>query len=103
MLERYGKQEGSLKGHNPRKHGGPAIIPLLAVLKRSTFPPPRLAPEAANCGTSRGVVEFLKKLSAVGPARKDPRLLRADSGFFTTSYGFGTAPVALYLVAKLTP
>ena len=26
VLERYGQQEGSLKGHNPPKHGRPAII-----------------------------------------------------------------------------
>ena len=32
VLERYGKQEGSLKGHNPRKHGRPSHHPLLAVL-----------------------------------------------------------------------
>jgi hypothetical protein len=24
VFERYGQQEGSLKGHNPRKHGVPA-------------------------------------------------------------------------------
>jgi hypothetical protein len=27
VFERYGEQEGSLKGHNPRKHGLPVIIP----------------------------------------------------------------------------
>ena len=31
-FEHYGKQEGSLKGHNPRKHGRPSHHPLLAVL-----------------------------------------------------------------------
>ncbi len=31
VFERYGKQEGSLKGHNPRKHGRPSHHPLLAV------------------------------------------------------------------------
>jgi hypothetical protein len=32
VFERYGEQEGSLKGHNPRKHGRPSHHPLLAVL-----------------------------------------------------------------------
>jgi hypothetical protein len=32
VFERYGQQEGSLKGHNPRKHGRPSHHPLLAVL-----------------------------------------------------------------------
>ncbi len=32
LFERYGRREGSLKGHNPRKHGRPSHHPLLAVL-----------------------------------------------------------------------
>jgi hypothetical protein len=36
-LERYGRQEGSLKGHNPRKHGRPSHHPLLAVLNEAHF------------------------------------------------------------------
>src|SRR5579871_2143657 len=32
VLERYGEQEGSLKGYNPRKRGRPSHHPLLAVL-----------------------------------------------------------------------
>jgi hypothetical protein len=37
VFERYGKQEGSLKGHNPRKHGCPSHHPLLAVLSEAHF------------------------------------------------------------------
>lgn len=37
VFERYGKQEGSLKGHNPRKHGRPSHHPLLAVLGEAHF------------------------------------------------------------------
>ena len=29
VLERYGQQEGSLKGHNPRKHGRPSHHPFV--------------------------------------------------------------------------
>jgi len=29
VFERYGQQEGSLKGHNPRRHGRPSHHPLL--------------------------------------------------------------------------
>src|SRR5665811_2375111 len=32
VFERYGQQQGSLQGHNPRKHGRPSHHPLLAVL-----------------------------------------------------------------------
>ncbi|MGC8808398.1 MAG: hypothetical protein ACP5QB_12830, partial [Thiomonas sp.] len=37
IFERYGRQEGSLKGHNPRKHGRPSHHPLLAVLSEAHF------------------------------------------------------------------
>jgi hypothetical protein len=37
VLERYGQQEGLLKGHNQRKHGRPSHHPLLAVLNEAHF------------------------------------------------------------------
>ena len=37
VFERYGRQQGSLKGHNPRKHGRPSHHPLLAVLGEAHF------------------------------------------------------------------
>ncbi len=32
VFERYGHQQGSLKGYNPRQHGRPSHHPLLAIL-----------------------------------------------------------------------
>jgi len=37
VLEPYGRQEGPLKGHKPRKHGRPSHHPLLAVLSEAHF------------------------------------------------------------------
>ena len=37
VLERYGQQEGSLKGHNPRRHRRPSHHPLLAVPSEAHF------------------------------------------------------------------
>jgi hypothetical protein len=37
IFERYGRREGSLKGHNPRQHGRPSHHPLLAVLPEAHF------------------------------------------------------------------
>jgi len=31
VFERYGRQQGARKGHNPKKHGRPSHHPLLAV------------------------------------------------------------------------
>jgi hypothetical protein len=81
VFERYGKQEGSLKGHNPRKHGRPSHHPLLAVLSEAHFLLHGWL-RSGNCGTSRGVEEFLKEALALLGQRVKIRLLRADSGFF---------------------
>ena len=37
---------------------------------------------SGNCGTGRGVEEFLKEALALWGQREKIRLLRADSGFF---------------------
>jgi hypothetical protein len=37
VFQRYGEQEGSLKGHNPKKHAGPSHHPILAVLAEAYF------------------------------------------------------------------
>lgn len=81
VLERYGKQEGSLKGHNPRKHGRPSHHPLLAVLSEAHFLRHGWL-RSGNCGSSRGAQEFLKEALALWGQRQKIRLLRADSGFF---------------------
>ena len=58
VFERYGKQEGSLKGHNPRKHGRPSHHPLLAVQRQLRNQPRR-----------RGVSQ--RSSRAVGTAPED--------------------------------
>jgi hypothetical protein len=81
VFERYGKQEGSLKGHNPRKHGRPSHHPLLAVLSEAHFLLHGWL-RSGNCGAARGAEEFLQEALALWGQRQKIRLLRADSGFF---------------------
>jgi hypothetical protein len=81
VFERYGEQEGSLKGHNPRKHGRPSHHPLLAVLAEAHFLLHGWL-RSGNCGSARGVVEFLKEALALWQQRQTIRVIRADSGFF---------------------
>ncbi len=81
IFERYGQQEGSLKGHNPRKHGRPSHHPLLAVLSEAHFILHGWL-RSGNCGSSRGVVAFLEEALALWGQRQTIRLVRADSGFF---------------------
>jgi hypothetical protein len=81
VFERYGHQEGSLKGHNPRKHGRPSHHPLLAVLGEAHFLLHGWL-RSGNCSSSRGAEEFLKEALALWGQRQTIRLVRADSGFF---------------------
>jgi hypothetical protein len=85
VFERYGRQEGSLKGHNPRKHGRPSHHPLLAMLAEAKVVLHAWL-RSGNSGTARGVKAFLAETLAKLP--KEFRLygLRADSGFFVTEF-----------------
>src|SRR5258707_10979833 len=60
---------------------------------------------SGNCGTSRGVEEFLKEALALWGQREKIRLLRADSGFFDDKLlNFLEQRLLPYIVvARLTP
>jgi hypothetical protein len=85
VFERYGRQEGSLKGYNPRRHGRPSHHPLLAMLAEA-----KLVVHAwlrsGNTSSARGVKAFLAETLARLP--QDFRLyaVRADSGFFVSEF-----------------
>jgi hypothetical protein len=81
VFERYGRQQGALRGPNPRKHGRPSHHPLVAVLAEAHFLLHGWL-RSGNCGTSRGVVEFLKEALALLPGKQRVRVVRADAGFF---------------------
>jgi hypothetical protein len=81
VFERYGRQQGALRGPNPRKHGRPSHHPLVAVLAEAHFLLHGWL-RSGNCGTARGVVEFLKEALALLPGKQAIRVVRADAGFF---------------------
>lgn len=85
VFERYGSQQGSLKGHNPRKHGRPSHHPLLAMLARSKLVLHSWL-RSGNSGSSRGVSGFLAEALARLPAGFVVEALRADSGFFVREF-----------------
>ena len=80
VFERYGQQEGALKGYNPKKHGRPSHHPLLAILAETHFILHGWL-RSGNCSSSRGVVEFLKEALALLGNNLKVRVVRADSGF----------------------
>ena len=104
VFERYGKQQGSLKGHNPRKHGRPSHHPLLATLSEAHFLLHGWL-RSGNCGTARGVEEFLKEALALWGQRQKIRRLRADSGFFEDLLlrFLELRQIPYIVVARLTP
>ena len=81
ISERDGRQEGSLKGHNPRQHGRPCHHPLPAVLSEARSILPGWL-RSGNCGSGRGVAEFLEEALAQWGRRQTIRLVRDDSGSF---------------------
>lgn len=79
VFERYGRQEGSRKGYNPKKRGRPSHHPLLAILAESYFVLHGWL-RSGNTAAGTGAVEFLKEsLALLGQERI--RLVRADTGF----------------------
>lgn len=82
VFERHGqRQEGAMKGYNPRHPGRVSHHPLLAVLAESHFIMHGWL-RSGNSGTGRGVTEFLKEALALWGERGRLRVVRADAGFF---------------------
>jgi hypothetical protein len=103
VFERYGRQQGALRGPNPRKHGRPSHHPLLAVLAEAHFLLHGWL-RSGNCGSARGAVEFLKEALALLPQTHAIRVVRADAGFFDQQLlGFlEQRGLSYIIVARLT-
>ena len=85
MFCRYGDQAGSLKGHNPVKHGRPSHHPLVAWLserRRLLWATLR----AGHAGTANGAREFLAQALTMLPPGHRIGVVRADAGFFVTTF-----------------
>jgi hypothetical protein len=80
VLTRYGEQEGSMIGYNPRKPGRPSHHPIMAfVADLRMVAHSWLRP--GNTGSSNGASIFLREtLAILGKHRIG--LLRVDAGFF---------------------
>ncbi len=101
---RYGEQDGSLKGHNPIKHGRPSHHPLIAWLserRRLLWATLR----AGHAGTANGVREFLAQALTMLPAGHRIGLVRADAGFCVTAFftALEARELPYIIVARLTP
>jgi hypothetical protein len=100
---RYGEQGGSLKGHNPVKHGRPSHHPLVAWLserRRLLWATLR----AGHAGTANGAREFLAQALTMLPPGHRIGLVRADAGFCVTAFltALEARDLPYIIVARLT-
>jgi hypothetical protein len=100
---RYGEQGGSLKGHNPIKHGRPSHHPLVAWLserRRLLWATLR----AGHAGTANGAREFLAQALTMLPPGHRIGLVRADAGFCVTAFltALEARDLPYIIVARLT-
>ena len=100
---RYGEQGGSLKGHNPVKHGRPSHHPLVAWLserRRLLWATLR----AGHAGTANGAREFLAQALTMLPPGHRIGLVRADAGFCVTAFltALEAHDLPYIIVARLT-
>jgi hypothetical protein len=104
VFERYGSQEGSRRGYNPRKPGRASHHPLLAVLAEANMILHGWL-RSGNTGSAQGAVAFLTEALAKLPTPIKIRTLRADSGFFDQKLLSFLEEKALpyIIVARLTP
>lgn len=101
---RYGGQEGSQIGYNPRKRGRPSHHPLLAFLSEArrllwvTLRP-------GKAGTANGCIEFLQQALPMLPVGHRVALVRADAGFFLTRFltFLEHQNLPYIIMARLTP
>ena len=99
VFERYGTQEGALKGYNPKKRGRPSHHPLFAVLAEARCIA-HVWLRSGNTGAARGATAFLAEVQALLPAHVPVSLVRADSGFFDEAFLLALEAAALpYIVA----
>jgi len=99
VFERYGTQEGALKGYNPKKRGRPSHHPLFAVLAEARCIA-HVWLRSGNTGAARGATAFLAETRALLPGPLRLTLVRADSGFFEEAFLLALEAAALpYIVA----
>lgn len=81
VFERYGEQEGALRGYNPRKPGRPSHHPLFAMIAEWKWVH-HLWLRRGDTVSGSGAVSFLQEVVGRLPEWVEIRLVRADSGFF---------------------
>lgn len=85
VVTRYGRQQGALRGYNPKKKGRPSHHPLLAFLSDSRFII-NLWNRSGNCKSANNVVGFFNETYDRIRDKITLKGIRADSGFYVESF-----------------
>lgn len=85
VVKRYGKQEGTQLGYNPKKHRRPSHHPLLAVLGKRPWVVHAWL-RSGNTTSASNAEQFLEEALAMLPEGVKIRHLRGDSGFGIESF-----------------
>ncbi len=80
VLTRYGEQEGSKRGYNPKKRGRPSHHPIMAFASELRMGVHSWL-RSGDSGTANGAREFLSETKEILGHHKIG-LIRADAGFF---------------------
>lgn len=81
IFQRYGQQEGAVRGYNPTRRKGRCHHPLLAFIDQPTLVLHSWL-RSGNAADSGGAVTFLQQALELLPAGWTLSGVRADSGFF---------------------
>lgn len=103
VLTRYGKQEGSLVGYNPRKPGRPSHHPLMAFIADMRMVAHSWL-RSGNTGSANGAIIFLSETMDI-LGKHVIGLLRADAGFFDGKFidNLENKTLEYIIAAKMNP
>jgi len=85
VVTRYGNQEGSKKGYNPKKRGRKSHHPILAFLNETRYVV-NLWNRSGNTSSGNGIVDFTKQTLARLNGRIKIKMILADSGFYRADF-----------------
>jgi hypothetical protein len=85
VVERYGRQEGTQLGYNPKKHRRPSHHPLLATLGKRPWVVQAWL-RSGNTTSASNAEQFLEETLALLPEGIKIKHLRGDSGFGIDSF-----------------
>jgi len=85
VLERYGKQEGVMRGYNPKKRGRGSHSPVLAFLNRSRYVL-NLWNRPGNVGSSNNILGFFESTWERIKGLIETSGVIADSGFYLKEF-----------------